>query len=522
MKNLKILSLLLAAVAVGVIYSSGCGSGVEFSDIPSELTVEPASTELLLSWRGVDGASSYNIYWGTSPDISEMSPNKIEGIEDTSYLHTGLRNGTRYYYVVTGISDTKESAPSDLAYGTPVFSGEEDFEIIIPMKSTPPWGDIELRILADSNGFIYLMVQKNEEGLFEVYKYNSDGKLERGFGENGKVSHGPDEDGCLLRYMEVNSRQELVIVAACGCQNPDCEGDSVFSRMYRYLPSGKIDSSFGEDGIADGTPGHKPEQIKFDENDDMILAGRITPGRKLSVAKYSDAGKELWVSDDQESQAETKGQSILIDEDGNIIVAYDNGVALDGDEDNRQFIVWKMDARGKLIKSFSKNGRLDPEGYMTGMLMKVDSENRITTNVNTAKMPLFGEARILRYSERGLLDKSFGGGKGMIEMDSACATNFRPSVAYLGALAEYGGKFIGIGGGANDFESSFANLMGFMCIFNEDGDLERSMFEDGFHYGPPSSFPMWLDIDSLGRVLIGYQVINPELEITEIRVLRYK
>jgi len=33
---------------------------------------------------------------------------------------------------------------------------------------------------------------------------------------------------------------------------------------------------------------------------------------------------------------------------------------------------------------------------------------------------------------------------------------------------------------------------------------------------------MWLDIDSLGRVLIGYQVINPELEITEIRVLRYK
>jgi len=155
MKNLKILSLLLAAFAVGIIYSSGCGGGVDSSDVPSNLRVDPASTELLISWEGISGAASYNIYWGTSPDVSKSSPNKIEGVEDTSYVHTGLRNGTTYYYVVTGISDTKESAPSDVADGTPAFSGEKDFEISIPMSAR--WGDMQLRILSDTDGFIYLM-----------------------------------------------------------------------------------------------------------------------------------------------------------------------------------------------------------------------------------------------------------------------------------------------------------------------------------------------------------------------------
>jgi len=63
-----------------------------------------------LTWDAVGGATSYNIYWGTSTGVTTAST-KIAGA-NSPYVHSGLTNGTTYYYVVTVIVSAVESAIS--------------------------------------------------------------------------------------------------------------------------------------------------------------------------------------------------------------------------------------------------------------------------------------------------------------------------------------------------------------------------------------------------------------------------
>ncbi|PCJ59989.1 MAG: hypothetical protein COA79_09285 [Planctomycetota bacterium] len=70
-----------------------------------------------LSWNDITEASSYNIYWSTNPDIS-TSDNKIS-TENNSYTHTNLTNGTKYYYAVSSVIESIESALSSEVSTTP-------------------------------------------------------------------------------------------------------------------------------------------------------------------------------------------------------------------------------------------------------------------------------------------------------------------------------------------------------------------------------------------------------------------
>lgn len=72
-----------------------------------------------LSWNGVTGASSYNIYWSTSPGVTKATGTKISGTTGGSYAHTSLTKGTFYYYVVTAVNDFAESAESSEISASP-------------------------------------------------------------------------------------------------------------------------------------------------------------------------------------------------------------------------------------------------------------------------------------------------------------------------------------------------------------------------------------------------------------------
>lgn len=64
-----------------------------------------------ISWDLVPGASSYTIYWNTVAGVTN-SMKKIENITGNSFVHTGLTNGTRYYYkVVIGTPIPKTQHP---------------------------------------------------------------------------------------------------------------------------------------------------------------------------------------------------------------------------------------------------------------------------------------------------------------------------------------------------------------------------------------------------------------------------
>ena len=62
---------------------------------PSNLTATAGNAQVVLNWTAGSGASSYNVYRGTSSGGESATP-FATGITATSYTNSGLTNGTTY------------------------------------------------------------------------------------------------------------------------------------------------------------------------------------------------------------------------------------------------------------------------------------------------------------------------------------------------------------------------------------------------------------------------------------------
>jgi beta-glucanase (GH16 family) len=85
--------------------------------VPVDLTATAGNQQVLLSWNAIPAATSYNVKRSTTnvgPYITIASPTT------TSYLNTGLVNGTTYYYVVSQVNPVGESTNSTPVSATPV------------------------------------------------------------------------------------------------------------------------------------------------------------------------------------------------------------------------------------------------------------------------------------------------------------------------------------------------------------------------------------------------------------------
>ncbi|MEK3786526.1 fibronectin type III domain-containing protein [Paenibacillus sp. FSL K6-1230] len=90
---------------------------------PSQLTASPGSSQAILSWKEVQDATNYTIYYGTKPG------NYTETVSVTkdayaNYVIPGLTNGTTYYFAVTATVNGVESERSKEASATPL-AGEQ-------------------------------------------------------------------------------------------------------------------------------------------------------------------------------------------------------------------------------------------------------------------------------------------------------------------------------------------------------------------------------------------------------------
>src|SRR3990170_871293 len=86
---------------------------------PVNVTATAGNNQVTVTWDAVPGATSYNIYWSTTAGVTKTTGTQISGITYTSYTHTGLTNGTTYYYVVTTVNSFGESNESSEVSATP-------------------------------------------------------------------------------------------------------------------------------------------------------------------------------------------------------------------------------------------------------------------------------------------------------------------------------------------------------------------------------------------------------------------
>jgi len=85
---------------------------------PTGLTATGGNAQVALSWAASSGATSYNIYRGTTAG-GESTTAVATGITGTSYTNTGLTNGTAYFYKVAAVNASGTSGLSNEASATP-------------------------------------------------------------------------------------------------------------------------------------------------------------------------------------------------------------------------------------------------------------------------------------------------------------------------------------------------------------------------------------------------------------------
>jgi kexin len=85
---------------------------------PTNVSVTARDGNNIIGWTAAPGASSYNIYWSTSPSVNKANGTKI-ALANNPQTHTGLANGSNYYYIVTAVDSGSESAESAQASATP-------------------------------------------------------------------------------------------------------------------------------------------------------------------------------------------------------------------------------------------------------------------------------------------------------------------------------------------------------------------------------------------------------------------
>jgi hypothetical protein len=101
---------------------------------PAGLMATPANAQVSLSWSASTGASSYHVKRATTTGGPYT---QISAPTATNFTDTGLTNGTTYFYVVSALNSTGESANSAEVSATPA-NTPADVTITIDPTQTKP------------------------------------------------------------------------------------------------------------------------------------------------------------------------------------------------------------------------------------------------------------------------------------------------------------------------------------------------------------------------------------------------
>jgi hypothetical protein len=118
--------------------------------VPTDIVVDSFQGYNDISWPAsqLAGLTGYKIYWGTSPNPSTLLATL--GPTVSTYRHTGLSNGVKYYYKIsTTDSYTGESPKSADVSGTPALTQSKDISFANGMETfVVPAGVTTLKVEA--------------------------------------------------------------------------------------------------------------------------------------------------------------------------------------------------------------------------------------------------------------------------------------------------------------------------------------------------------------------------------------
>lgn len=118
-----------------ILLSAGCGTlsgghdaaqtdGVPMPpSAPANISATTANQKITVSWDSIEGATSYNIYYGTASGVTKENSTKVS-LVISPYTLTDLTNGLPYYLVLTAENSDGESDISSEISATPAATWE--------------------------------------------------------------------------------------------------------------------------------------------------------------------------------------------------------------------------------------------------------------------------------------------------------------------------------------------------------------------------------------------------------------
>lgn len=100
--------------------------------IPIGVSAVEGNELVTVTWTHATGATSYNIYYGTSSSVSKKSGIKIANLSGSPYTVGSLKNRTPYYFLVTAVNAGGESGDSPWATATPMAKAPKSGLVRIP------------------------------------------------------------------------------------------------------------------------------------------------------------------------------------------------------------------------------------------------------------------------------------------------------------------------------------------------------------------------------------------------------
>jgi hypothetical protein len=128
---------------------------------PTGLTATPGNASVTLSWNASSGATSYNVYRGTSTGTETLLKSGVTG---TTFNDTGLTNGTTYFYKVSAVNAAGESSLSSEVSATPESSAPSAPPTPTGLTATPGNASVMLSWNASSGATGYNVYRSTSTG----------------------------------------------------------------------------------------------------------------------------------------------------------------------------------------------------------------------------------------------------------------------------------------------------------------------------------------------------------------------
>lgn len=248
-----------------------------------------------------------------------------------------------------------------------------------------------------------IVVSGTSKGVLKIIRYLENGKIDSSFGKNGITTY---QDGYGQKVILSPNKKFFVTTQGFG--------------FIRLKSNGNIDSTFGNNGFAYTTFGYSSEYcyaITIQPNGKILLAGNVTNDGKnfnYAIARFNPNGSiDSTFGTNGKTLTSISGlssfaSSVAVDSKNNIVVG---GGSFNYATLNGGITIIRYNSKGKIDETFANQGILiDTVGYLN-----LASSLFLTSNDD---MILMGEANnntqydfgLAKYKSDGKPDLSFGNG----------------------------------------------------------------------------------------------------------------